>query len=171
MAATTGPGAAEGPADECYHRLSWDRGHCSFECAKGSGPGRRLCLRPRSRGWPLRFGWGGGHGTRPTGCIFQVRRFGALLDQVRGHERLLRSARPLDRAVKTIAPTHGLPITGVKATVTKVQAGLKAAALMPESGTNEKPLTGPEGSERRLDRGRLLAIAGYNILARTTLSR
>jgi flavorubredoxin len=40
--------------------------------------------------------------------------------------------------VKTIAPTHGLPITDVKATVPKVQAGLKAAALMPESGTNEK---------------------------------
>jgi hypothetical protein len=45
--------------------------------------------------------------------------------------------------VKTIAPTHGLPITDVKATVPKVQAGLKAAALLPESGTNEKvPLTG-----------------------------
>ena len=45
--------------------------------------------------------------------------------------------------VKTIAPTHGLPITDVKATVPKVLAGLKAAALMPESGTNEKvPLTG-----------------------------
>ena len=40
--------------------------------------------------------------------------------------------------VRTIAPTHGLPITDVKATVPKVQAGLKAAALMPESGTNEK---------------------------------
>jgi hypothetical protein len=40
--------------------------------------------------------------------------------------------------VKTIAPTHGLPITDVKLTVPKVQAGLKAAALMPESGTNEK---------------------------------
>jgi hypothetical protein len=36
-----------------------------------------------------------------------------------------------------------LPITDVKATVPKVQAGLKAAALMPESGTNEKiQLTG-----------------------------
>ena len=45
--------------------------------------------------------------------------------------------------VKTIAPTHGLPITDVRATVPKVQEGLKAAALMPESGTNEKvPLTG-----------------------------
>jgi flavorubredoxin len=45
--------------------------------------------------------------------------------------------------VKTIAPTHGLPITDVTATVPKVQEGLKAAALMPESGTNEKmPLTG-----------------------------
>ena len=45
--------------------------------------------------------------------------------------------------VKTIAPTHGLPITDVKATVPKVQEGLKAAALMPESGTNEKvPMTG-----------------------------
>jgi flavorubredoxin len=40
--------------------------------------------------------------------------------------------------VKTIAPTHGLPITDVATTVPKVQAGLKAAALMPESGTNEK---------------------------------
>jgi len=40
--------------------------------------------------------------------------------------------------VKTIAPTHGLPITDVKRTVPKVQEGLKAAALMPESGTNEK---------------------------------
>jgi flavorubredoxin len=40
--------------------------------------------------------------------------------------------------VKTIAPTHGLPITDVAATVPKVQAGLKAAALVPESGTNEK---------------------------------
>jgi flavorubredoxin len=45
--------------------------------------------------------------------------------------------------VKTIAPTHGLPITDVAATVPKVQEGLKAAALMPESGTNEKvPLIG-----------------------------
>ena len=44
--------------------------------------------------------------------------------------------------VKTIAPTHGLPITDVAATVPKVQEGLKAA-LMPESGTNEKvPLMG-----------------------------
>ena len=35
------------------------------------------------------------------------------------------------------------PITDVKATVPKVQAGLKAAALVPESSTNEKvPLTG-----------------------------
>ena len=40
--------------------------------------------------------------------------------------------------VKIIAPTHGLPITDVKTTVPKVQAGLKAAALMPETGTNEK---------------------------------
>jgi hypothetical protein len=40
--------------------------------------------------------------------------------------------------VKTIAPTHGLPITDVKLTVPKVQQGLKEAALMPESGTNEK---------------------------------
>ena len=40
--------------------------------------------------------------------------------------------------VRTIAPTHGLPITDVKATVPKVQQGLKQAALMPESGTNEK---------------------------------
>jgi flavorubredoxin len=40
--------------------------------------------------------------------------------------------------VKTIAPTHGLPITDVAVTVPKVQAGLKAAAMMPESGTNEK---------------------------------
>ena len=45
--------------------------------------------------------------------------------------------------VKTIAPTHGLPITDVKATVPKVQAGLKAAALMPESGTNEKVAVAP----------------------------
>ncbi len=45
--------------------------------------------------------------------------------------------------VKTIAPTHGLPITDVRLTVPKVKEGLKAAALMPESGTNEKvPLTG-----------------------------
>jgi hypothetical protein len=45
--------------------------------------------------------------------------------------------------VKTIAPTHGLPITDVKLTVPKVQEGLKAAALLPESGANEKvPLTG-----------------------------
>jgi flavorubredoxin len=42
--------------------------------------------------------------------------------------------------VKTIAPTHGLPITDVKATVPKVKEGLKAAALVPESGTNEKAL-------------------------------
>ena len=42
--------------------------------------------------------------------------------------------------VKTIAPTHGLPITDVKATVPKVQEGLKAAALLPETGTNEKPV-------------------------------
>jgi hypothetical protein len=49
--------------------------------------------------------------------------------------------------VKTIAPTHGLPITDVAATVPKVQEGLKAAALMPESGTNEKaPLSGAAAS-------------------------
>jgi flavorubredoxin len=49
--------------------------------------------------------------------------------------------------VKTIAPTHGLPITDVKATVPKVKEGLKAAALLPESGTNEKvPLTGAASS-------------------------
>ena len=40
--------------------------------------------------------------------------------------------------IKVIGPTHGLPITDVAATVPKVQAGLKAAALMPETGTNEK---------------------------------
>ena len=40
--------------------------------------------------------------------------------------------------VKVVAPTHGLPITDVKSTVPKVQEGLKAAALMPKSGTNEK---------------------------------
>ena len=40
--------------------------------------------------------------------------------------------------VRTIAPTHGLPITDVAVTVPKVQQGLKQAALMPESGTNEK---------------------------------
>ena len=40
--------------------------------------------------------------------------------------------------VKTIAPTHGLPITDVKATVPKVQAGLKAAALMPEFGNQRE---------------------------------
>jgi hypothetical protein len=46
--------------------------------------------------------------------------------------------------VKTIAPTHGLPITDVKKTVPKVQEGLKSAALLPESGTNEKaPVTAP----------------------------
>ena len=44
--------------------------------------------------------------------------------------------------VKIIGPTHGLPITDVKTTVPKVQAGLKAAALMPESGTNEKVAVG-----------------------------
>lgn len=46
--------------------------------------------------------------------------------------------------VRYICPTHGLPITDVKATVPKVQQGLKEAALMPESGTNEKVvLTAP----------------------------
>jgi TPP-dependent indolepyruvate ferredoxin oxidoreductase alpha subunit len=40
--------------------------------------------------------------------------------------------------VKVIGPTHGLPITDVKNTVPKVQQGLKEAALMPETGTNEK---------------------------------
>ena len=50
----------------------------------------------------------------------------------------------MTEGVKTIAPTHGLPITDVVRTVPKVQAGLKAAALMPESGTNEKvALTAP----------------------------
>jgi TPP-dependent indolepyruvate ferredoxin oxidoreductase alpha subunit len=45
----------------------------------------------------------------------------------------------IDRlGVKIVAPTHGLPITDVKTTVPKVQEGLKAAALKPESGTNEK---------------------------------
>jgi hypothetical protein len=38
--------------------------------------------------------------------------------------------------VKTIAPTHGLPITDVKATVPKVQEGLKAAALTSKSRTS-----------------------------------
>jgi TPP-dependent indolepyruvate ferredoxin oxidoreductase alpha subunit len=37
-----------------------------------------------------------------------------------------------------VAALHGLPITDVKATVPKVQEGVKAAALMPETGTNEK---------------------------------
>src|SRR5262249_16424191 len=40
--------------------------------------------------------------------------------------------------VKTIAPTHGLPITDVKATGPKVQAGPKTAAPVPERGTKEK---------------------------------
>jgi len=40
--------------------------------------------------------------------------------------------------VRTIAPTHGLPITDVKRTVPKVKEGLKYAAGVPESGTNEK---------------------------------
>src|SRR5919109_1262596 len=44
--------------------------------------------------------------------------------------------------VKTIAPTHGLPITDVRLTVPKVKEGLKAAALVPESGTNEKASIG-----------------------------
>jgi hypothetical protein len=49
--------------------------------------------------------------------------------------------------VRYIGPTHGLPITDVKATVPKVQEGLKAAALMPETGTNEKaPVTGAAAS-------------------------
>jgi hypothetical protein len=44
--------------------------------------------------------------------------------------------------VKTIAPTHGLPITDLKVTVPKVKEGLKYAAQVPESGTNEKvPVT------------------------------
>src|SRR5947209_4114367 len=44
--------------------------------------------------------------------------------------------------VKTIAPTHGLPITDVKRTVPKVKEGLKYAAGVPDSGTNEKaPVT------------------------------
>jgi hypothetical protein len=80
---------------------------------------------------------------------FDVRRLGALLEQVRRHQRLLdRFDLMIERyGIKTIAPTDGLPITEVKATLPKVQAGLKAAALMPESGTSEKPLTGP-GAER-----------------------
>ena len=40
--------------------------------------------------------------------------------------------------VEAFAPAHGLPITDLKATVPKVQAWLTVAALMPESGTNEK---------------------------------
>src|SRR5438105_2574892 len=40
--------------------------------------------------------------------------------------------------VKTIAPTHGLPITDVSLTVPKVKEGLKYGAQIPESGTNEK---------------------------------
>ena len=45
--------------------------------------------------------------------------------------------------VKTIAPTHGLPITDVSLTVPKVKEGLKYGAQVPESGTNENvPLTG-----------------------------
>ncbi|MFL4979679.1 MAG: MBL fold metallo-hydrolase [Xanthobacteraceae bacterium] len=44
--------------------------------------------------------------------------------------------------VKTIAPTHGLPITDVSLTVPKVKEGLKYGAQVPESGTNENvPLT------------------------------
>src|SRR5664280_2132405 len=62
--------------------------------------------------------------------------------------RWMKEGDELDRlierlGVKTIAPTHGLPITDVKVTVPKIQEGLKAAALIPESGTNEKvPLAG-----------------------------
>jgi hypothetical protein len=37
-----------------------------------------------------------------------------------------------------VFPTDYVAGTDVKATVPKVQEGLKAAALMPESGTNEK---------------------------------
>ena len=40
--------------------------------------------------------------------------------------------------VKTIAPTHGLPITDVERTVPKVKEGLKYGAQVAESGTNEK---------------------------------
>ena len=40
----------------------------------------------------------------------------------------------------------GLLITYVKATVPKVQEGLKAAALMPETGTNEKAPVGAAAS-------------------------
>jgi flavorubredoxin len=48
----------------------------------------------------------------------------------------------IDRlGVRTIAPTHGLPITDVKRTVPKVKEGLKYAAGVPESGTNEKAVT------------------------------
>ena len=45
--------------------------------------------------------------------------------------------------VRYIGPTHGLPITDVKNTVPKVQQGLKEAALMPETGTNEKASVAP----------------------------
>jgi flavorubredoxin len=47
--------------------------------------------------------------------------------------------------VRTIAPTHGLPITDVGRTVPKVKEGLKYGAQVPESGTNEKvSLTGAD---------------------------
>src|SRR5262249_10410606 len=42
--------------------------------------------------------------------------------------------------VKIIGATHRLPIHNVKASVPKVQAEGQAAALMPETGTNEKPV-------------------------------
>jgi hypothetical protein len=61
---------------------------------------RRLRLQPLSRGRPLRFGCRGGHFTRLARCVFHVRRLGAFLDQVCRHERVLRSARLLDRAVR-----------------------------------------------------------------------
>ena len=40
--------------------------------------------------------------------------------------------------VKYIGPTHGLPITDVKATVPQVQEGLKLAALMPDLGEEKR---------------------------------
>ena len=77
--------------------------------------------------------------------------------------------------VKTIAPTHGLPITDVKVTVPKVQEGLKAAALMPESGTNEKVAGNAANVARIEDNIRAfrtpLYCAGMSLVRITSLQR
>jgi len=110
------------------------------ECVLFPGDGFAYSHLPRGRscGPPRRrSGLARSAGT----CRRRSRNLALFWNQVRRYEWRTAIGSTISSngsGVKTIAPTHGLPIPDVKATVPKVQAGLKAPHMMPESGTNEK---------------------------------